>query len=174
MRLFVAILLEPGMRKALCRLQDGLRRRGMEGNWTRPENLHLTLAFIGDYPDPDAVMETLGTLRFESFRLEPDGFGAFGELWWVGLAESRELEALVRRLRHALADAGIPFDRKPFRPHITLIRKPRFPQRAEPFSVGPPKAGMTVERVSLMLSTRGRTGMIYTELGSVAAVTPQP
>ena len=169
MRLFAAILLSPDMVSALCRVQDALRRRGVEGNYTRAENLHLTLAFIGDYPDPDAVLEALGELRFAPFRLELDGLGAFGELWWAGLKESRELDALVRRLRHALADAGIPFDRKPFRPHITLIRKPCFPRRVELASVELPQTASPVERVSLMLSTRGRAGMIYTELGSIPA-----
>ena len=123
MRLFLAILPDPDMRDALCAVQHELRRRGVEGNFTRPENLHLTLAFIGDYPDPDAVLEALSELRFEPFSLALDGLGAFGELWWAGLRGNEALDALVRRLRRALAEAGIPFDRKRFSAHITLARQ---------------------------------------------------
>ena len=96
------------------------------------------------------------------------GVGRFRDLWWAGLAESPALADTVRRLRKALAEAGIPFDRKKFSPHITLGRKLRFPD--ENRIPGPPrKAGMTVDKLSLMESVRGKNGMIYTEIGFVPA-----
>ena len=55
MRLFIAIRLSDDMRRALLAAQDALRKRGVRGNYTKPENLHLTLAFIGEYPDADGV-----------------------------------------------------------------------------------------------------------------------
>ena len=156
------------MRAALRAVQNELRRRGVEGNFTRMENLHLTLAFIGEYPDADTVTDVLQGLSFEPFTIRTEGFGSFGDLWWMGLGSDGELEALDRQLRHLLADAAIPFDRKSFRPHVTLIRQPRF--RSDPHleSLLIPVAEMTVDKVSLMLSTRGKNGMIYTELGSVS------
>ena len=168
MRLFIAIQPNKSVRAALRAVQNELRRRGVEGNYTRMENLHLTLAFIGEYPDADAVTDALQSLRFEPFTIRTEGFGSFGDLWWMGLASDGELEALDRRLRHVLADNAIPFDRKSFRPHVTLIRQPRY--RTDPHldSLLIPVAEMTVEKVSLMLSTRGKNGMIYTELGSVS------
>ncbi|MBQ6466153.1 MAG: RNA 2',3'-cyclic phosphodiesterase [Oscillospiraceae bacterium] len=169
MRLFLAILPDPDMRDALCAVQHELRRRGVEGNFTRPENLHLTLAFIGDYPDPDAVLEALSELRFEPFSLALDGLGAFGELWWAGLRGNEALDALVRRLRRALGDAGIPFDRKSFLPHITLVRKAQLRRGTKLGELPLPAAETRAARVSLMLSTRGKSGMIYTELGAVGA-----
>ena len=169
MRLFLAILLDPDMRNALCAVQHELHRRGVEGNFTPPENLHLTLAFIGDYPDPDAVLEALSELRLEPFSLALDGLGAFGELWWAGLRENEALDALVRRLRRALGDAGIPFDRKSFLPHITLVRKARLRRGTKLGDLPLPAAEMRAARVSLMLSTQGKSGMIYTELGAVGA-----
>ena len=167
MRLFLAILPDPDMRDALCAVQHELRRRGVEGNFTRPENLHLTLAFIGDYPDPDAVLEALSELRFEPFSLALDGLGAFGELWWAGLRGNEALDALVRRLRRALGDAGIPFDRKSFLPHITLVRRGSFNGKPPAVDVSP--AGMTVDHFSLMRSDRTKSGMVYTEIGRVLA-----
>ena len=169
MRLFVAVQLDKKMKDALRSVQNEMRRRGVEGNYTRPENLHLTLAFIGDYPDPDTVLEAMEDLRFQPFDLELKGLGSFGELWWAGLEADEELDMLARRLRRALSEKGIPFDRKAFRPHITLIRRPEYKKDPQLGSLTIAEAGMKAEHMSLMLSTRGKSGMIYTELGAVSA-----
>ena len=169
MRLFIAVRPGRQAKKALRAVQDEFRRRGVEGNYTSAENLHLTLAFIGDYPDPARVLDVLETVDFEPVALKLDHIGAFGNLWWAGCAESEALAALVRRVRRALAEAGIPFDRKRFSAHFTLIRRAVCPRRCDLSDVAAPAAAMTVERISLMISTRGKNGMIYTELGAVAA-----
>ena len=169
MRLFIAIQPDKELRSALRGVQNELRRRGVEGNYTRVENLHLTLAFIGEYPDADAVTDVLQGLSLEPFTLRMEGFGSFGDLWWAGLASNGELEALERRLRRLLADAAISYDRKSFRAHVTLIRQPRFRRDPQLDTLQIPEAEMRVEKVSLMLSTRGKNGMIYTELSSVSA-----
>ena len=158
MRLFIAIPLGDAMRKSLTAMQADLRAQRVRGNFTPPENLHLTLAFIGEYPDPDGVLEILPPLQ--PFELRLNGFGAFGDLWWAGFERSEPLENYVRRLRRALAEAGIPFDRKRFSPHVTLVRR----AEGRPVLEVPPTS-MTVTRVCLMCSDRGRSGMIYTELG---------
>ena len=62
MRLFLAFALSGAMRNALQEVQDDLRRAGVRGNYTPPENLHLTLAFIGEYPAPEPVMDALQNL----------------------------------------------------------------------------------------------------------------
>ena len=169
MRLFVAIRLNKEMRNTLTDIQNQLRRLGVRGNYTPPENLHLTLAFIGDHPESDSVLEVLEGLRFEPVELRLRGLGSFGGLWWAGLEESGELSSLVRQLRHALAHAGIPFDRKNFLPHITLVRKPEYDHVPDFAHIKLPKAAMKAHRVSLMLSTRGKSGMIYSQLGHIEA-----
>ena len=168
MRLFVAVTADDGIRRTVKDLQDGFRRSGITGNYTPAENLHLTLAFIGEFGDPDRVMDALDSVSFSPFRIVMDRIGNFGDLWWAGFREDPELEDLARRVRRALSDAGIPFDRKRFRPHVTMLRKGYVPRGAVP---GPAEvsAGMTVDRISLMLSTRGKNGVIYTELGGVSA-----
>lgn len=167
MRLFVAIELSEEMKKSLEDIQGRLRRMGIRGNYTRPENLHLTLAFIGDYPEPDRVLETMGTLSIRPVELRLRGLGSFGELWWAGLEESEELYGLVRQLRLALAQADIPFDRKKFLPHITLVRKLEYRHIPDFAALSIPGTSMKAKQISLMLSTRGKGGMIYTELGTV-------
>lgn len=162
MRLFLAINLSDDMKDALRAAQHTMRRTGVRGNYTPAENMHLTLAFIGEVPDAEPIRDALSALSFEPFELSLDGMGFFGNLWWAGIGESAQLTALVRRLRRALAENGIPFDRKRFSPHVTLIRKASGKLSAvqiEPVS-------MTVNTVSLMRSDRGRNGMIYTELAA--------
>ena len=153
------------MKTALVEAQNAMYDRGVRGSFSPEENLHLTLAFIGDYPASEPVLDALSTLRFSPFPLNLDGLGCFGDLWWAGVKESPALAALARRVRRALAEGEIPFDRKRFAPHITLLR--RATKSAAGLRLSP--AGMTVQRVSLMRSDRGRNGMIYTELGSVEA-----
>ena len=132
MRLFIAIPLSDAMKDALTAAQDKMYDNGVRGNFTSRENMHLTLAFIGEYPDKDQVMDALdkepvmdalSTVSFSTFSLSLSGMGCFRDLWWAGMEESAPLHAVVRRSRHALADHNIPFDRKRFSPHITLIRK---------------------------------------------------
>ena len=162
MRLFLAILLSDEMKDALISTQNVWYDAGIRGNYTAEENLHLTMAFIGEYPDAEPVLEALSEVSFTPFSLCLDGVGCFGDLWWAGMKESSALEAVVRRIRRSLAEHDIPFDRKRFRAHITLIRKA---SGALPDTRTEPKS-MRVERISLMRSDRGRNGMIYTELGA--------
>lgn len=165
MRLFIAIRLSPEMKAALTDAQRAMFRRGVRGNFTSEENLHLTLAFIGEYPSVEAVMDALSGVVFTPFDLRLDGIGRFGDLWWAGLRESAALTAVVRRVRRALAEHAIPFDRKRFTPHITLLRKAT--RDAAEIPIAP--AAMTVRTLSLMSSRRGRNGMIYTEIGTIEA-----
>ena len=128
--------------------------------------MHLTLAFIGDFDDPDLVKEVIGSIDIRPFRIKLNGAGAFRNLWWVGIENSNPLMAISRKLRRALADAGVPFDRKRFVPHITIIRSAdralsEVPEDELAASFG---ASMTVDHISLMRSDRGKRGMIYTEL----------
>lgn len=167
MRLFIAIKLNEEMRAALIDAQNRMYEGGVTGNYSPEENLHLTLAFIGEFPDPEEVMDAISKVQFTPFDLALEGFGTFTDTWWAGIKDNPALQAVVRRIRRALADAGIPFDKKPFRPHITLLR------RAKAHSSLPEmealSAGMKVTYFSLMRSDRGKNGMVYTEIGRVEA-----
>ena len=165
MRLFIAVNLSPQMKSALTDAQRAMFDRGVRGSFTPAENLHLTLAFIGEYPSAEAVMDALSGVAFTPFELALDGVGRFGELWWAGIRASAALTAVVRRIRRALAENDIPFDRKRFSPHITLLR--RASREAAGIAIQP--ASMTVRTISLMSSRRGRNGMIYTEVGAIEA-----
>ena len=164
MRLFIAINLNNEMKDALLDLQGDMMQMGVRGNYTRPENLHITLAFIGEFSDPDLVKEVVDRVEFEPFGIAFAGVGSFRNLWWAGIEKSDALTDLVRRLRRRLAEADIPFDRKKFSPHITLIRRPDRSLDEVLGGLEIAKATMTVDHISLMRSDRGKNGMIYTEL----------
>ena len=111
------------------------------------------------------MLDALASVSFRPFELSLEGMGRFGDLWWAGMKDSSALTAVVRRVRRALAENNIPFDKKRFSPHITLIRK----ASGEMPGTAPEPVSMTVNTISLMRSDRGRHGMIYTELGTLEA-----
>lgn len=166
MRLFIAIPLTPSFKDSLVQIQKSLDSQGVQGHYTRKENLHLTLAFIGEFPDPDDVLDMLSSVEFPSFSLTLEGIGTFGDLWWAGVQPSPALDTLARRIRRILAENRIPFDRKKFSPHITLLRKAVVTSGIPGIRV--PAVNMTVDHFSLIRSDRGKQGMLYTEFGSVS------
>ena len=56
MRLFIAINFDENMLDALTEIQDDLRRCGVKGHYTPRENLHMTLAFLGENDDPEEII----------------------------------------------------------------------------------------------------------------------
>ena len=96
MRLFIAIQFSPALRESLLDAAGQLRSQCLEGRFTTPENLHLTLAFIGEVPSDKPVRRALETLSFSPFSLSLEGSGHFRELWWAGLHRSRELDKRKR------------------------------------------------------------------------------
>ena len=170
MRLFIAIEFNEEILQALTNLQSEWKVLGIRGNITPVQNLHLTLAFIGEYGNPTAVLEAMNSVPFGAFNVRLDGIGSFRDLYWAGIAENVALANYVRRLRKALAEHSVPFDRKKFSPHITLVRRAEFNGKMEELLKNPPIGEMEVKSVSLMSSTRGKNGMIYQNVGSVEAI----
>ena len=84
------------------------------------------------------------------------------DTYWIGIKEDKGLIENVKRIRKALSDNDIPFDRKKFVPHITLARKIEY-EKDLPTDC-PFPASMDVEYISLMRSDRGKSGMIYTPI----------
>lgn len=125
MRLFVAIDLPVEVRQSvtdICRGLAGVR-------WLPPEQLHLTLRFIGEADDAvnAAIRKGLATIASPPFHLTLSGTGCFPSprrprVLWVGLSGSDPLMQLQQKVETAVATAGLPADERPFSPHITLAR----------------------------------------------------
>lgn len=122
MRAFIAIELPEGVLAALHRLQDALPL----GRATDPDQLHLTLAFLGERPEADilAAHEALEGLRAPAFEAQLWGLGTFETALWAGVRDAAPLKALQGRVLNGLHGAGLMLERRRFRPHVTLARLP--------------------------------------------------
>ena len=161
MRLFIAICLSDEMQKALVTCMHDLKKQGVEGNYVPARNLHMTLAFIGKYDDPEQVKEIIRNVPVPQCRLALSEKGNFGNILWAGVKGNQKLKTYVKDLRTALKEGEIPFDNDKFVPHITLIRKT---SAKKPYQVHLPKAEMTLKKVSLMKSEMKNGKVTYREL----------
>lgn len=135
-RAFIAVELADAWRGPLLATQRALEAAAPgQMRWVAPELLHLTLAFLGEI-SPGALAaarlageEALVGVAPLALRLgRPGGFGPPANLRVVWVDLQGEVERLVHlqgRLTAALAARGVPFDPKPFVPHITLGRARR-------------------------------------------------
>ncbi len=125
-RLFFALWPDP----AVCRaLADLARRAGAKGGRpVHPEDLHLTLAFLGQVPQErfDDVIAAAGAVSFAPFELRIDRYGWWSRsrVAWAAPAETPPpLLDLYRSLGEALSERGFPPEPRAYRPHVTLARK---------------------------------------------------
>ncbi len=169
MRLFIAICFDENMMDALSEMQDDLMRCRVKGHYTPRENLHMTLAFIGEYDDPEQIIEVMQKVSFRSFSVTLNGCSPFKDMVFADFEENDNLRDYVKRLRKVLLDEDIPFDRKKFLPHVTLIRKATYTMEKSLLPEFQETDSMRVNGISLMKSERGSHGMIYTEIGYVRA-----
>lgn len=98
--------------------------------WTRPEQLHLTLRFLGDVPADrlDQLIERLARVSVTSFLLPLEGLGTFPpnrppRVAWMGVGAGHpRLFQLRQRVDDAALAAGLDPDLRHFHPHVTLAR----------------------------------------------------
>lgn len=104
----------------------------------RPENLHVTLKFLGEVAESkaDAVRSALAEMRnSNAVALEFSGLGFFPNekhprVFWVGMEASPNLKTLAGDIEAAVEKLGIPREKREFSPHLTLARfeRPRLPE----------------------------------------------
>ena len=164
MRIFVALQPVPAFRDALALLQDRLRAAGVTGRYLTPSNLHLTLAFIGMWPED--ISGLLPKVE-QPFPMTLSRLGVFpkAKVLWAGVEPSEALDRLALQVRQGLTEAEIPFDGQDFNPHITLVRKPELPESLTLPAIEVPWAEMLVRDVCLYRSDHGEQGMEYTVIG---------
>jgi 2'-5' RNA ligase len=129
MRCFVALWPDDEVRRQLDAVIDKVAPRWPGARRMRAENLHLTLAFIGELPSPRAH-ELAGRLAHLDTHEFPDGTWVLNQLGvfararvlWAGGAPSQALDRYAGATRELLTRMSIPFDSKPFAAHVTLLR----------------------------------------------------
>ncbi|MDH3891964.1 MAG: RNA 2',3'-cyclic phosphodiesterase [candidate division Zixibacteria bacterium] len=178
MRLFIALPLGEDARRYLGSIIDDLKPYADAVKWVAPENVHLTLRFLGDTEEQrlpkiqellDKVVSGQGIFETSTGRL-----GAFPNLrrprvLWVGLDRNVEmLEKLARQVELGVRKLRFEKESKGFKPHLTLgrIRKPQgldqLVERMESYTLEP--LPLTLDRIVLFKSTLTPKGPIYERL----------
>lgn len=130
MRLFVALEIPSTVRESFAEFLKSLRDISSRPRWVRPENLHVTLKFIGELPleKLGAVRDVLAAVRSEeAVTIDFRGLGFFPDekhprIFWAGIEASPNLKTLASDIDQATETVGIPREQRPFSPHLTLVR----------------------------------------------------
>ena len=176
-RLFSAIELGPSARDRIEAAQhrlSGVVRGSLR--WVRPEHLHLTLVFAGEVDEVRAanLVELHGrNLPQHPFRLDLGGFGVFPargapRALWLGIRTGVEAVVAVQQTIAVRCEAaGVPLDRRPFSPHLTLARWRNGRASERPRDLDANRdivAAVEVSSVTLLQSTLSSKGPTYTVL----------
>lgn len=196
MRLFVAVDIDPTVRAAVGAVTRRLarefesstgRRPGTDVTWVKPENMHLTLHFLGEV-DQDRAAGLQRTLEapfaMPAFCLDFDGVGLFPpsgppRVVWLGITRGADrLVALHAEVGARLAGLGFALESRPYQPHLTLarFRRPGNPQLRE--LIGQVSAAgigrSRVDHVTLYESRLSPRGPTYAELARSMLVAARP
>jgi 2'-5' RNA ligase len=130
-RCFMALEVSQGIRRRVQELQSRLNAADAELRFSRPEDLHLTLVFLGATPvaEVSRVAELMdGVARFHApFTYTAAGVSVFGppgrpRVIWGGIKPCPPLLRLQKVLTEGVARLGHPVEERPFEPHLTLAR----------------------------------------------------
>ena len=131
MRLFLAINLDPAIRREIVDATAPLRAAAPSLNWVDETRLHLTLKFLGEQaedvvPKMGAAMDEVAA-RHRRFAMSVSGVGAFpnfrrARVVWIGAEREPRLELLHHDVEVACQDLGFELEGRAFRPHLTLAR----------------------------------------------------
>jgi RNA 2',3'-cyclic 3'-phosphodiesterase len=182
MRTFIAIEIPSEVRSALVALQDDLRRAGADVSWTRPENIHLTLRFLGEV-DERRIGEVErvcvdSAAEFRPFTLRLNDTGVFPNarqprVLWAGLAgEIEKAVEMRKRLNDGLALIGFELEEKDFHPHLTIGRVKSNKNARELLALASarqvPALSFVVTEIVLMKSELHPAGARYTPIAKVS------
>ena len=175
MRLFFSLPLPDEVKQRLRPTMQAAQKASADGvGFTRLEQLHFTLAFLGEQQGPDEALAAGECLReVAAFDLALCGVGAFPgpnrpRVLWIGVTDGAgELATAAERLRVSLQERGLPVEERKFRPHLTLGRvRPDGERGAKRALASVPQGELARFRASeacLMQSVLGgRTGATHT------------
>ncbi|MEL7563555.1 MAG: RNA 2',3'-cyclic phosphodiesterase [Dehalobacterium sp.] len=170
MRLFIAINFNDKVKDSLCDSIARLKKMALKGNFTRRENLHLTLVFIGETNKVEAVKQAMASISALPFELSIGGVGRFnrdgGDIYWAGVNKNIVLTDIYNQLCGELRKKGFILENRAYKPHLTLGREVVVPKifNEKEFAESVPHMNMIIDSVSLMKSERINSKLTYTEV----------
>ena len=182
MRAFVAIEISQDAKSVIAELQNDLRSADADVSWTRPENIHLTMKFLGEVSeiliaDVARVCATCAA-DSHSLALTLNGVGAFPDsnqprVLWVGLGgDVGPLVQLQKELDEGLSRIGFERERKPFHAHLTMGRVKSMRNVRALMAIAKdyqlPPTSLRLSEIVLMQSQLHRGGSRYTRLANAA------
>ena len=131
-RAFIAFKLPENIISSIRKIQEDIKSYAFKVRWVKPENIHLTLKFLGDInsTDIEKVSETIiNTVNGHTpVSLAVKGTGVFPgikrpRVIWVGLTgQIEKLAGMQKDIEENLEELGFPREKRPFRGHLTLGR----------------------------------------------------
>jgi 2'-5' RNA ligase len=193
-RSFIAVEMPEAVKKELSRLQTELKQNCTDSiaRWVAPQNIHLTLQFLGDVPQSkigkikNALVEV--SSAHTAFELRLGELGVFPginrpRVIWVGLdGNLKRLADIQKQIEQLLSGAGFVPENRPFSSHLTLARVREEASPAEKQKLGQIISSMTfksgctipVRRINLMKSQLTPHGSVYSVLFSADLKTDHP
>ncbi|MFH1359817.1 MAG: RNA 2',3'-cyclic phosphodiesterase [Candidatus Omnitrophota bacterium] len=181
-RAFIAVELDQDLRTALGEIQKDLRKTGADVKWVKPDNIHLTLKFLGQtsLKKIDAIIQIMQSCvkSNHAFSIEPVHLGAFPrienpQVIWLGIENGKQdLLQIASCLDEKLTDCGFERENRAFQAHMTLgrlrssLNKLALTKAIKNFSY-PKTIRQPVRSVSLIKSTLTPQGPIYETITNV-------
>lgn len=178
MRAFIAINLPEEFKKTLAGIQQELKQSRADVKWVKPENIHLTLKFLGEIEQGLAEEACLIIKRIaqenNSFNLDLFTLGAFPKLnsprvIWLGIENDQPVVKIAGELEKEIQRIGLAPEERKFSSHITLgrvrsaLNRPALVERVKSLNQKLPslRARCAVQRLTLFKSTLTPSGPIY-------------
>lgn len=166
MKLLISINFDEETKQKLYSHMRNLTDNCDKGYFTKKDNIHLSLVYVGETNQIGAVVETMDAIDAAQFEISLADGGKFrrsgGEIYWVGVEKSPELVRLQKILYRSLVRKGVINEKNDFKPHLTVSRETIVSQERIPETNFTER--LTVKRISLMKCEQVRDGIGYTEV----------
>ncbi len=175
MRCFIALALPPEAREALAEAATPLRSSLPGLSWTKSENYHITLAFLGEIGDRDLDIAATSLDAVADFGAIPFSFSALNgfpsKSRWRVLVATVDDGGRADACRRLVLGALSPKTSRPtggeFSAHVTLARRSSREGRLAVEAVATPSGSWTIDRCALYKSELRSSGAVYTELRGI-------
>ncbi len=175
MRSFIAIKLENRVTSAIKEIQQKLKKTNPNIKFVHPENIHLTLKFLGEISNKQTPTIkralSLTAENFHMFKITLSKIGFFPnnsspKILWIGIKNSKEINSLVEKLNSVLSKFGFDNENRPFKAHITIarIKNRNELNKSAVAAINEFNQEMFVDKITLLKSTLTKGGPVYEEL----------